>query len=231
MKTIIKIALIFLSFILRGRRFNGKFKENNPKLVNLGCGLHCLPNWVNIDGSLTSLLSSKSIFLNKIIYRLAGSSAYYQFEEFNKIVSENSLHWYDLSDNVPFYENSVDVVYSSHFLEHLSKANGYLFLENIYNSLKPGGLLRLVLPDLDIAINSFNEGKIDSTQDLFFYTSEDFDFSAHKYNYNFKTLSNKLEEIGFVKVAKMNYQNGECPDLDFLDLYPDHSMYIEAYKP
>ena len=200
MKIIIKYSLIILSIILKGKRFNNKFKANKSKLVNLGCGLHCLPNWVNIDGSLTSLLSTKNTLLNKFIYRLAGSSAYYEFKEYNKIVSENSLHWYDLSNNVPFYENSVDVVYSSHFLEHLNKDDGYLFLENIYNSLKSGGLLRVVVPDLDIAIQRFNEGEIDSTQDLFFYTSKDYDFSMHKYNYNFKTLSNKLEKIGFVKL-------------------------------
>ena len=230
MKILIKYILIILSIILKKVIFNKHFKKSELSLVNLGCGLHCLPKWVNVDGSLTSLLSTKYTFANKFIYRLAGASSYYEFKDYNRIVSDNKLHWYNLSDGVPFYENSIDIVYTSHFLEHLNKDDGYKFLENIYNSLKEGGVLRVVVPDLDIAIQRFNNNEIDSTQDLFFYTSNDNDFSMHKYNYNFSTLRNKLDQIGFKDIVKMKYREGKCPDIDYLDLYPDHSLYIEAYK-
>ena len=225
-----KFILNFFSILLRGVRFNKNFSESGLNLVNLGCGLHCLPNWVNIDGSLTSLLSTKYPLSNKFIYRLAGSSSFYTFEEYNRIVVNNNLHWYDLTDGVPFCNDSIDVVYTSHFLEHLNKDDGYKFLENIFRSLKEGGMLRLIVPDLDIAIQRFNNNEIDSTQDLFFYTSDDYDFSMHKYNYNFSTLSDKMSKIGFKNIVKMGFRDGECPDIDYLDLYPDHSLYIEAYK-
>jgi len=230
MKIIIKYLLIFFSKALAKKKFNKYFIKDTPKLVNLGCGLHCLPNWVNIDGSLSSLLSSKFTLFNRFIYRLAGSSNYYDFNEYNKVVIENNMHWYDLARGVPFHDNSVDIVFTSHFLEHLDKDDGFIFLQNAYNSLKLGGILRLVIPDLDTAIQMLNEGRIDEVQDLFFYTSKSYDYSAHKYNYNFKTLSHKLELIGFKNIVKLSYKVGECPNLDFLDLYPDHSLYIEAYK-
>ncbi len=56
---------------------------------------------------------------------------------------------YDLRLGIPFVDNSFDVVYHSHILEHMPKAWGEFFLEECYRVLRPGGLLRVVLPDLE----------------------------------------------------------------------------------
>lgn len=228
-KKLITIILKIAGFAKKNKYYNGCM-EKEKKLVNLGCGMHCLQGWLNIDGSLTALLGTKSRFLNKILYRLAGSSQYYTFEIFNEVIVNKKLRWYNLVDGIPLKDTSIDVVFTSHFLEHLSKTDGYRLLQESFRVLKPNGLIRIAVPDLDIAIKKFNAGEIESTQDLFFYTSEDCDFSAHKYNYTFDTLKNKLEKIGFKNVIKCNYQEGECPDIGYLDVYPDHSLYVEAKK-
>jgi predicted SAM-dependent methyltransferase len=124
----------------------------------------------------------------------------------------------------------VDVVFSSHFLEHLNKTDGINFLKEIYRSLKKEGMVRILVPDLEVAIKRFNDGDINKTQDLFFYTSENCDFSAHKYNYTFETLNEILKDIGFSNIIKRSYQEGDCPDIEYLDVYPDHSLYVEARK-
>lgn len=51
----------------------------------------------------------------------------------------------------PFKDNSVDEVFSSHFLEHIPHGNGYedpmfQFMDEIYRILKPGGIARFICP-------------------------------------------------------------------------------------
>lgn len=214
------------------------FKKRKVKLaddqlikVNLGCGLRCLPDWINIDGSLVSLLKSKKYkIMNKILYKFAGSSAYYKFEEFNSILQSNDIYFQNLVNGIPIHGRSADIVFSSHFLEHLTKEDGLHFLSECYRILKPGGLFRLLTPDLDIAFDQFKKEDSEKVLDLFFYTSNSFDFAAHKYLYNFQMLDTRLRSIGFKTIQKKNYQEGACPNIDFLDIYPEHSICIECYK-
>ena len=229
-KAAINLLLDMAKILKRNAKYNSVISKNDLKKVNLGCGMHCLSGWLNIDGSLTSLLGSNSDFFNKLLYKSAGSSAYYTFKHFNEVVKGKKLYWYNLQKGIPLMDNSVDIIFTSHFLEHLNKTDGNNFLKEIHRVLKNDGLVRILVPDLDIAINKFNNGEIDKTQDLFFYTSENCDFSAHKYNYTFDTLKEKLENLGFKNVIRRSHQEGECPDIDYLDVYPDHSLYIEAYK-
>ncbi len=56
---------------------------------------------------------------------------------------------YDLRLGIPFADASFDVVYHSHVLEHMPKAWGEFFLQECYRVLRPGGLLRVVVPDLE----------------------------------------------------------------------------------
>ncbi len=56
---------------------------------------------------------------------------------------------YDLRLGIPFSDNSFDVVYHSHVLEHMNKTWGEFFLAECYRVLRPGGLLRVVVPDLE----------------------------------------------------------------------------------
>lgn len=85
------------------------------KLLNLGCGEHCHPDWTNVD--------------------LARSVA--------------GVVQADLRKGVPFPDNEFDVVYHSHVLEHLTPQEGRAFLEECERVLKPGGTLRVVVPDLE----------------------------------------------------------------------------------
>lgn len=211
---------------------NVKYKNTEEIIkVNLGCGLQCLPGWINIDGSLTSLFGSKkNIFVNKLLYHLAGSSNYYSFEAYNKVIQTCNLRFFNLKNGVPLLEGSADIIYCSHFLEHLSKKDSGIFLKGCNSVLKNGGLLRVVVPDLDIAMGMYQEGNVDKMQDLFFYTSSKWDMAAHKYNYNFDYLKKILLSSGFRDIKKMSYKKGECPEIDYLDVYPEHSLYVECRK-
>lgn len=227
-KSLIRAITATASFLTKRRKIS---VSKGKTWVNLGCGLHCLPGWINIDGSLTALLGSRRFkFINKALYRMAGSSEYYSWEEFNGIVQKNNLRFYDLRKGVPLKDNSADFIYASHFLEHLGKKDGNNFLKECFRALKEGGLMRIAVPDLDKAFEMYQKGETEKMLDLFFYTSDYADFSAHKYNYNFSFIKEVLERAGFREVAKKDYISGECPNLDFLDVYPEHSLYVECRK-
>ena len=50
---------------------------------------------------------------------------------------------------LPFEDNTTDVVYSSHFLEHLSQEQADFVLKESYRILKKDGIIRIVVPDLE----------------------------------------------------------------------------------
>lgn len=70
--------------------------------------------------------------------------------------SKNVLHA-DLLDRLPLESGSADVVYSSHFLEHIPLPSVKPFLSECYRILKSGGAVRLVLPDLEEICRSYLE--------------------------------------------------------------------------
>ena len=55
----------------------------------------------------------------------------------------------NLLERLPLSDASVDVLYSSHFLEHIPRKRVRKFLSECFRVLKPGAQIRLVLPDLE----------------------------------------------------------------------------------
>jgi predicted SAM-dependent methyltransferase len=58
-------------------------------------------------------------------------------------------------ERLPFGRDSVDAIYSSHLIEHLSYESGLLQLRDTYRCLKPGGYLRIVTPDMDLLLDRY----------------------------------------------------------------------------
>lgn len=56
---------------------------------------------------------------------------------------------HNLSKGIPFPDNSFDCVYHSHVLEHFPKSQAEKFLSECYRVLKPQGIIRVVVPDLE----------------------------------------------------------------------------------
>lgn len=54
----------------------------------------------------------------------------------------------NLNETWPYNDYSVDIIYSSHLFEHLSLHSADLFLKEAHRTLKTGGSIRLVVPDL-----------------------------------------------------------------------------------
>ncbi|MGI9517233.1 MAG: class I SAM-dependent methyltransferase [Pirellulaceae bacterium] len=65
------------------------------------------------------------------------------------VASDPRVLQYDIRRGLPFDDNSFDVVYHSHVLEHLTPQQGRDLLAECHRVLKPEGILRIVVPDLE----------------------------------------------------------------------------------
>lgn len=59
------------------------------------------------------------------------------------------VKYYNIKNELPFADNSIDVVYHSHVLEHVDKSLAKKFINDCYRILKPKGIIRIVVPDLE----------------------------------------------------------------------------------
>lgn len=55
----------------------------------------------------------------------------------------------NLLGRLPWDDNTFDAVFSSNMLEHFTKIQGQAFVKECIRILKPGGILRIVVPDLE----------------------------------------------------------------------------------
>ncbi len=55
----------------------------------------------------------------------------------------------DISQGLAFEAESFDAVYHSHVLEHLTQTQAAAFVRECFRVLRPGGILRVVVPDLE----------------------------------------------------------------------------------
>lgn len=65
------------------------------------------------------------------------------------LVSQNPLvRQHDLITGIPYDDDSCSAIYHSHLLEHLSIDQGAALMRECFRVLQPGGILRVVVPDL-----------------------------------------------------------------------------------
>ncbi len=69
---------------------------------------------------------------------------------------------------IPFPDNHFDAVYHSQVLEHFSKDKAPAFIKECFRVLKPDGIIRVVVPDLEEIVNEYkrflNENLENSTK-------------------------------------------------------------------
>lgn len=76
----------------------------------------------------------------------------------NKFTAKVDL-WANISEKLPFNDQSVDFFYSHHVIEHLPSLQ--LHFEEMYRSLKLGGKIRVGGPNGDSAIKKFLENDLE----------------------------------------------------------------------
>lgn len=114
-------------------------------ILNLGCGTKTSASGdvVNIDWSVMLRIRSNPL-LNLCAPLILNGE---RLAKFKSLSSNMMVH--DLANGIPFPDGSADVIYHSHVLEHLDRDVAVGFLRESARALKSGGILRIVVPDLE----------------------------------------------------------------------------------
>ena len=129
----------------------------------------------------------------------------------------------------PFADGRFEAIYSSHVLEHLTLRGARTCIAEAYRCLKPGGVLRILVPDLDDHVSEFRSESAMAWAINFFEANEVSEKNIHHFMYNFSSLSELMRECGFPIVERCDYRVGRCPDVALLDNRPG-SLIVEAVK-
>ena len=63
----------------------------------------------------------------------------------------------DVRGPIPYADNTFNVVYCNHVIEHLTPDEGLYHVQELYRVTEPGGICRMVVPDLELSANEYIE--------------------------------------------------------------------------
>lgn len=232
LRWIIDRSVAILGRLRTGQTVSVKSARSDGRIcVNLGCGLAVAPGWINVDASLNAAFCGSPEWLLKLLYRASGANRYYSQDDYISLLRNNHFVFHDLSRSLPFASETVDVFYSSHFLEHIFHDDALRLLRNAHGALRRNGVIRLAIPDLAYAVRLYQQGrKREMLEDYFFVEDKSSFLARHKYMYDFDLLKEDLEHCGFTRVTQRVYRQGAVPDLEILDNRPEETLFVEAYK-
>ena len=166
------------------------------------------------------------------------------FEEWVNIDNNKNFKadlYHDLRKSLPFKDNTVSFIYNEHFFEHFTVEEGLQMLRDFYRVLKPGGILRIAMPDLDEIICGYQDNnwkeqewvkrpRYEYIQTSAEYINICFRGWDHKYLYNSEELARRLKEAGFETLNKVPFHESKYPELRHLETRKESSLIYEATK-
>jgi predicted SAM-dependent methyltransferase len=102
---------------------------------------------------------------------------------------------------LPFKSESWDMVFSSHTLEHFARAKVPSVIDEWLRVLKPGGELRLILPDLKFAAKQILKGAMDGDAMNVLYGAQDNPSNFHRIGFTEQSIVELLKSKG-MKIKK-----------------------------
>ena len=132
-------------------------------------------------------------------------------------------------ESLPFFENeTIDLIYCSHAFEYFDRTEAISVLSEWHRVLKPGGILRLAVPDFKSLIRIYQQtGELNSILGPLYgrmkiETAEGSKMLYHKTVYDQPSLTALLMNNGFHAVETWEWRETEHSHID------DHS---QAYFP
>lgn len=71
------------------------------------------------------------------------------------VSNDENVIAHNLLAGIPFENNTFDLVYHSHVLEHFAKEDGEQFIQDCFRVLKPSGIIRIAIPDLETIVREY----------------------------------------------------------------------------
>lgn len=139
-----------------------------------------------------------------------------------------------------YENNSVDIIYASHILEHITRIEYTSVLSRWYDTLKVGGTLRIAVPDIEQVFKHYQEHKDLRMLRGFLWGGQTYGFNYHYCGWDFNTLKEDLKNVGFRNIKRYDWKKTEHAHIDdFSQCYLPHmdkengmlmSLNIEATK-
>jgi len=183
------------------------------KRYHIGCGPVLADGFLNIDGDFDWIPKKLK---DGVPYPVAGRPSTYILK-------------HDLRSGIPADSGSLQIIYHSHFLEHLADQEGKVFLSECHRCLAPGALMRFAVPDLRLWCANYLSGKdefFDWYRDAHLmgdkarYATNASVFMGmlynwgHKMAYDYESLSALLLDAGFADVRRAEWGvSGNLPDI------------------
>jgi len=200
-------------------------------ILNIGCGLTITKSGINIDSSL-SLTLSRIPIINKLIKNLP--------------CFPKEVNYGDIVKGLKYDNNSFDVIYCSHMLEHLTRDDFIIALYEIKRLLKSNGAFRFVIPDIKFILNKYTDSENISdflNESGLGYMQSKVGFinsvkylltnSKHEWLWSYTELESILLEMGFTRVRRAYYGDSkfmsELADIEIYDRWLN-SLGIECVK-
>ena len=217
------------------------YNEQENLCLNIGCGLDAPDEWLNIDAS-PGLRLSKIPLLGGYLQAILKLPAW-----------PKSVRYGDLIKGLNIRQESCGLIFASHILEHLSLSDFQTAVNNIYLYLKPGGILRAIVPDLEklaaVYAEQLKDGSLSAqSAHNFIKTSgigcensrkhlsgrirEAFSNSRHQWLWDEMSLSYSFKQQGFSKIRRCKYGDWSDPMFGLVENQARHenAVCIEAIK-
>lgn len=155
--------------------------------INIGCGDVWKDDWVNIDNSPVAFIGKHKI-LQKFLVRIGILPKNYQ------VNIPKDLVLLDVRKGLPFKDNTVNYIFTSHFLEHLTYFEGMALIKECYRIATPGAIIRIAVPDVELLVRK--------------YLEKDHEFNAVLAKDRISGWvfeGRKLNEIGFAEILSTHF--------------------------
>jgi len=216
-----------IAWLRRGRRIS---TNGRPVKLNLGSSLVVHEGWINIDATHHILFRKLPKPVLTILYRHSQIPQFLSEEQYLSRLTECEFVHHSLIYGIPLADGTAEFVYTSHFLEHLYEEQANALLRESFRVLKPGGRIRVCIPDLKHAVECYLEGRKRDALGYFFQPANVHTYERHRFMYDFELLAAMLKNSGFRDMEECKYQEGQVPDLAKLDNRSDETLYVEAAK-
>jgi SAM-dependent methyltransferase len=195
--------------------------------LHLGCFHEVYEGWVNTDIT-PNIWIARLPFAASLMFRFGlMNKEHYEMHRqglFKRVKYLNVLRRF------PYRDDSAEAVFCSHMLEHLYVKQAERMFAEILRILKPGGVFRVAVPDLEWVVGFYDRENPTPFLDLM-YEHVGGAKNSHKWMYTDISLKKFFEDQGFTEVRVCDYQKGRLPDVGMVDGRPETSIYVEGICP